>query len=357
VPYSQLITTFSPERMALLKTRVYMNPPEPGFDPLDADDATLVRHRLPPRPARTARVAETNWVRALSGKPEFVGSVASFEGGPRSLTRAGGSSDFPHESSRNWSGSYVRPLDFSKMALVQSRWTVPEPKNPKPGTHGIYASSIWVGLDGRDPTSRSLPQIGTGQYFVDTIIPGPPSPKPIVGPVVFAWWQWWDRDDPNSQQVTLQQFLPVSIGDSIYAQVQIMLPGVVEESPGPIASLFTKNEATNMAFAAYVIPPTPLYPPPAYDSVEARTADWILERPAVPSQPVPTYFGFADFTAMTFVDRNAAIQAGPILEDIELDRGRLIRMNAWDDPDLPGREVSTPTLLGEDVKLSYVPSP
>jgi hypothetical protein len=65
---------------------------------------------------------------------------------------------------------------------------------------------------------------------------------------------------------------------------------------------------------------------------------------------------------VTFVNRNAAIQAGLILQDIPLDRGRLIRMNAWDDPDVPGREVSTPTLLGtppgaEDLKLSYVPLP
>ena len=364
MPFSQLITPFSLARMALLEARVSVNPPEPGFDPLDADEATLIHHRLPPRPdAKTAPVAHANWVSAMSGKPEFIGRIASFEAGPRSFTRAGGSSDFPHESSKNWSGSYVRPLDFSKMALVQGRWTVPGPKNPKPGTHGIYASSTWVGLDGRDPTSRSLPQIGTGQYFVDVIIPGIPGtpPTPIIGSAVFAWWQWWDRDDPDSKQVTLHQFLPVNIGDSIYAQVQILPPGTVNKNPQPIASLYIKNETTNRAFPAYVIPPTPLDPPPAYLSVEARTADWILERTAVPGQPLPTYFGLANFNSVTFVNRNAAIQAGPILQDIPLDRGRLIRMNAWDDPDRPGREVSTPTLLGtnptaDDLNLSYVPS-
>ncbi len=295
----------------------------------------------------------------MSGKPEFIGGVASFEGGPRALTLARGSSDFPHESSKNWSGGYVRPLDFSKMALVQGRWTVPGPKSPRPGTRGIYGSSTWVGLDGRDPTSRSLPQIGTGQYFVDVIIQDP-TPKPIVGPAVFAWWQWWDRDDPDSKQVTLHQFLPVNIGDSIYAQVQILPAGTVNENPVPIASLYIKNETTNRAFPAYVTPPIPLDPPPAYRSVEGRTADWILERPADPSQPLPTYFGLADFTSVTFVNRNAAIQAGPILHDIPLDRGRLIRMNAWDDPDRPGEEVSTPTLLGtnptaDDLNLSYEP--
>lgn len=380
-PLEILTTAFDPGTTGILNARLLTNPPAAQHNPaIDGPlDSWLLRHRLPSRPDPVlAPNAHANWLAAL-GQPElpqFVQRSLGPRGGPRSRAWGAGTSNVPHESSKNWSGSYTRPRDFRKIKLVQGHWVVPFP-NSTSGVDGIFASSTWVGLDGRDPASRSLPQIGTGQYFVRLKFPitdpelqdrlpgltalGAETP-PVDDPATFAWWQWLDRDDPASNRQVIIDGLVVNPGDAMWASVEVLPPGVVvivdvevvEIIMEPVVSLFIWNMSTNVAFAGYlrISPPQALRPPLR---IEGRTADWVLERPGWPDQARPTPFDLADFGNVIFRQRGATSETG---HDIPLDRSRTIRMNAWDDAQRPGRTVSRPSrAAADDVRLDYVPWP
>src|SRR6202035_5621548 len=68
--------------------------------------------------------------------------------------------------SNNWSGAAVRNNPDEAYVLLQGSWIVPRPYPPPPSAsggnwlQGDYTSSSWIGLDGFDPGSLSLPQIG-----------------------------------------------------------------------------------------------------------------------------------------------------------------------------------------------------
>lgn len=183
--------------MLLSEPSVDWNPPPADFDPLRASPDDLIGYFLPQRPdgASTPR-ALANWTRAMSPPLSFVQRTASGLStlrpwGERAV--AAGTLPATQEASHNWSGAYIRTHDTSSFALVEAMWLVPRPYPPpggQPGAAaapGIYGSSVWIGLDGHDPGSFSLPQIGTAQ-FVN--IPNP----------VYAWYQWWVRETKTSRQ-------------------------------------------------------------------------------------------------------------------------------------------------------------
>jgi hypothetical protein len=338
-----------PTVLKILEKGIEMNFPPAGFDPISASLEELMQYHLPPRPdpARTPR-ALANWLRVMSQPLSFPDNklqIAQLFNASPLRSRyprsgiSGGTSTVTQESSQNWSGGYVRPRDFSRMALVEARWTVPTPLPSGPGA-GTYASSAWVGLDGHDPASRSLPQIGTGHWVTVTS-------SGVVQPDLFAWWEWWGRDDPHNQQIRITQ-IPVQAGDWVYGRIQALSPTRV--------NLFIKNETTGASFtASYTVqPPPPTGPNPLPPHVEGRTADWILERPAPPDQST-TFFALANYGRTTFRHCNAATETGAGLQELHLRRARLIRMNVWDDTAQIGHLVSIPRRKGGDaLRLRFV---
>ena len=163
--------------MAILGTRgalvdftwVDTTPPE-GTDLLSLSDEDLDRYSLPRRydPDRTPR-AHANWVRALSAP---LGSITTGRLSMRALVPpvAGhlGRIAATTVASHNWSGCVVRRAGTERIVSVQGTWTVPAVlagRVPGPVV-GEWKSSIWVGLDGYLPASRSMPQIEIGRAHV-----------------------------------------------------------------------------------------------------------------------------------------------------------------------------------------------
>ena len=310
-----------------LEKHLRVSSPPPGYDPRDRPDSELASFALPPRPDRsTAPVAYRNWYRAMSPplvfppRPEVLADM--FAVLPTSV-RGARFANFRSiaESSRNWSGGYVRPKDRSPVALVQGKWHVPSTSAPSAGAE--YAVSSWVGLDGNDPASISMPQVGVQAAHVEN-----PSEEWLL-----AWWQWWVKPAPDALQIAILT-LPITTGDEIYAQVQAVGPTE--------ASFFIKNMAQGAAFSGIYSPPitNQTGPTPLRLDIEGRTAEWIVERPVVPGHDL----WLPDFGTLLFTDCNAAVAsgAGGILTDLPLDCSRLIALHEWDDPRVRGRLASKP---------------
>jgi hypothetical protein len=332
-PPEPRLLVLDPITIEVLKKGVQWNFPDPGFDPVTADDDELALYHLPPRPDQDlARKAYANWLRAMSPPltfpPKEITIEALFAASPL-RSRHLHTSPVTQESSNNWSGGYVRPQGFGQFALVEARWNVPAPAAPG-ANDGTFASSAWVGLDGHDPASRSLPQLGTGHWVEER--------SGIAQPDLFAWWEWWAR------KIRIPA-VPVQAGHTVYARLQGLSATTV--------NLFIKNETTGASLPySYVVQPPPAAGP---IHVEGRTAEWVLERPAMPNLPRTEFFALADYGSTTFRDCNAGVTTAAGLQDLDLERARLIRMNVWDDRAQPGRLASLPQRQGNDsLRLDYV---
>jgi hypothetical protein len=328
-----------------LNQRVRLNFPPAGFDPRAASIEDLARFHLPPRPdARNAPLAFRLWSRAMSPPLFFFrtpDNAADFfaRTRTRSLHRRINSPGLTEESSGNWSGGYVRPRDFNTMTLVQGIWKVPAPAVPNGSGDGKYECSIWVGIDGHEPASRAMPQIGTAQNV--TVTGGVEERK------LFGWWQWWARDQLKSEQTPIPLF-PVQAGDTIYAQITVLAPDRV--------NFILKNLSNGFAvpFDCTMPPPDNASPHPL--DVEGQTAEWIVERPSDPDTQEP--FTLADYDHMKFIQCNAVSGTGATADEQQLQDARLIRMNLWDDPVNPGRLASEPTRAGNDaLAAQYIGAP
>jgi hypothetical protein len=318
---------------------LYESHPPPDFDPLAAG-ADPARYFLPPRPDRRhTPLAYASWVEALAPRPQFPPKAASI--GLLQLAAAARpqpNRTITQESSRNWSGASVRSGAGDPVSLVQGRWTVPGSGAPQDDLPAV--SSIWVGLDGHDPATRIMPQIGTMQAAIQG--EGWQS-------IAFPWWQIWLRDE-KPESVLERIPLVVGVGDSIYAQVQALGPAIV--------SFLIRNETANTAWAGYYfLAPegrgTPL-------PLERRTAEWIVERPLfrfTENQPL-MHLPFAAYGETAFTACNAAAERNGAMREFQLDRADLIRMNLWDDTRHRGRLASLPARQGDDgLLMRYVAPP
>jgi hypothetical protein len=314
--------------------------PPDGYDPRGKPADELLKLGLPPPPSRTtASLAYRNWERAMSPplvfppKPLVVSDLFAVLPEATRLARFAQVGSLG-ESSRNWSGAYVRPRNPGAMVLVQARWTVGTTRAPTTGDE--FAVSTWVGLDGNDAATQSMPQIGTQVASLND-----PSQSWLL-----AWWQWWIKPDPDALQVVIQP-LPVEEGDEIYAQVHEVGPAT--------ASFFIKNLTQGIAFALVYTLPNPWGPgpTPAVLGIEGRTAEWIVERPLVPLHAPK----LGDFGEVAFTACNAAVRRGGsgILVDVPLDRARLVALHDWEDRQRPGRLVSKPRRKGAaSFSLTYM---
>jgi len=326
--------------------RVHRNAPPVDYDPLRASAEELDRYHLPrPPDGAVAPHALANWKRAMSPPLFFL------QGDESNVTklRAWGqqaavknASPPAQESSQNWSGAYVRSRDAGRFVLVEGTWIVPKPSPPLAGgpgaglPPGIFGSSAWIGLDGHDPTSLSLPQIGTAQFvWVD-----------IGGPVVstYAWWQWWVRHRDDDAPLQIDPF-PVTPGDLVYCRLEVL--GLQQ------VNLFIKNQSSGAAVSFVADAPAPQNPPANTRDVvvEARTAEWILERPTVPAST--QYFTLPNYGATVFYACNTVLATGAAAEERQLQQARFIRMTDWDDPNHRGQTVSTAVRQTDTSMLLY----
>jgi hypothetical protein len=304
------------------------NPPPPGFDPLTASNDVLDRYHLPlrPDPDRT-RESYANWIEMMSPPIHFIQAareqvftrLAAFRLRPQTPASA------QLEFSPNWSGGYIRPFTGS-FASVEGLWRVNDPQPPPgPLVDGDYRASVWVGLDGHDPASPTLPQIGTLHEVV--VQGGVPQPAQLS-----AWWQWWLRDVPGQAPISINGF-PIAAEDRIRAKVIIL---------GRSSARFFLKNMTNGTAAGFdwVDPNNQL------SLLEGLTAEWIVERPTRTGGD--QLYVLADYQPFTMRRCNATVGTGSGSYDQDLIGAATIRLAAWDDPVQPGQIVSTPRLLGRD---------
>lgn len=333
--------------------------PAPPFDPSDRTTVTdefLRRYCLPPRP--TTSQAYANWLCALTDctfpagpltpdQEELAATLARIK--PRSFPAREAS----QETSRNWSGAYVRPRPHEgDLLLVQGWWRMPKMPLNDPPDRIAFTYSMWAGLDGHDPTSKLMPQVGVG-YRILRIPIVPESSVTVTVKASFFWYQWWDKFFPEQWQQPVV-FIALNEGDLIYAQVAVL--GVNK------VSFFIKNQSTGQAFTLYSSAPTVSRagkPRPVPPTIERRTAEWILERPHLPDfkdyEVKLGRYGQADFSNCIAVTRTADGQD----HEFALEHARTMRMVDWNDRDKPGRIVSVPTIDRKHgrLRLDYVGPP
>ncbi len=292
-------------------------PPHPkSYDPTKVDADKLRKFGIPPRPdkAHQPRLHDL-WMTTFGQKLHFV----AFKLPTVHMLEAEGFRPFfrrdraravatQFEASRNWSGAYIEPSAGRKFVQVWGQWTVPTPKLPPGATlptsgQTDYHCATWIGLDGeRLYRNSSLPQIGTDQKVTVTA----DGTQKVEAK---AWTQWWVRYDNASVPVPIA--LPVAPGDRISCALTVLTDHCVWFS--------IVNQST--------IPPT--FIPIAVDaptvsvggtdlqlSVSGATAEWIMERPAVPvtdatrkkcaTPKLDDLQAFADYDSMDFVGCCAA---------------------------------------------------
>ena len=317
------------------------------FDPPDGAD--LLEYFVQFQPDRAATpIAYCNWVRALGSRPQFVKQAPGDD--KKAMLRTHSNRSVSQESSRNWSGAFVRPRDARVMARIQGRWVVPD--TPPPNLTEAFASSVWIGFDGHDPASRLMPQIGTAQVAYNF----PSWNGPLKKDEQKAWWQIWRRHDKETQQNEIN--IIINKKDKVYCEVI-----VIDEV---IVLFLILNESTGRLWFQ------PKQLPADGDmhhqrSFERRTAEWVVERPIYINEAGDRFgFPLAPYGQTTFGDCNVVTVAPDgSAQEFQLQRANLIRMHMWDSradffgPEKhPGRLGSQPTRMGDySVKMEYVPPP
>ena len=350
-----------------LEARVILTgwPPPFDFSPPKEPPDQIAAHDLPvsPDPLREPR-AYANWLAALSGDFNYVPAdidhlddifairVTPLVTRPPAIRTGAMASPRFSESSRNWSGALIRPSIRGRFTRIQGAWTVPEPcpgaerPDRAPLPDGEYAISTWIGLDGYDAGTLSLPQCGTGQFV--RIENGR-----VAERIYRAFWEWWARDfHEQSWAVTIKpDKLPCAPGHRFFCEIDVLAPDRV--------LFFFKNETTGDVLSFAVKPPHE----PAVETIIQNvrpdltghvpvqvlggTAEWILESPS--DWITNRQFTLADFHPIEF-RRCVAEQTSEADATAKSERSllgaRLIRLADWFDRQRPGLVVSEPALGG-----------
>jgi hypothetical protein len=327
--------------------------PDGLFDPSTASPALLRKFGLPPRPdpdtqpflrqtwdrgfGAPLRLQEFRFNRDLVQETTYRLHPRQSEYLPVAETR--------FETSSNWSGAYITANQDKQFLQIWGVWTVPGnlklPPAPFQGPAGVdYLCSNWIGLDGqRLYFDSSLPQVGT----VSTL-------RADGVTTAQAWTQWWARGITNAAPLPLG--LAVTPGDQVLS--------VLTASDAQTVIFVMVNLSTMIGTAVQGTSPPVTLPngTNATPDIAGATAEWIVERPAIPGQP--TRYNFPDYGHTEF-DLCMAVEGDGV--DIfslfgglpqELQGARRIRM--FDVLFNPARAafISMPTKLNDTaVRVSY----
>jgi hypothetical protein len=296
--------------------------PPTDFDPLKATPEDLVKYGLPRRPLSGNEVAYTIW-KAIVSEPSRVR--------PRSYTvplsliladyvLAFAREDYPgaQETSRNWSGAVT--YAGGPFSQVSGMWQVPPVSAPPSAGKRSYRCSTWIGLDGHDPTSPSMPQVGV-TMIVDT--------SPGLSTTRYeAWFQWWSRK--YSSQYILKPYVingfDIAPGDEIACAIDVIdtetVNVAIRNLTPPRANLFTQQVSGLLTLP---LPPNPTVI--QMGPVNGTTAEWIVERPTKYKHP-KSRFKLPVFDEVTFVPATSAQPLGParLIRMVEPDAGNPSRL-------------------------------
>jgi hypothetical protein len=237
-----------------------------NFNPLTATSEELLRYGLPRRPAEGTEKSKFDvWEKIVTGKPwALVGSglqLADYR-----LVFAPQNFPGTQETSQNWSGVVTRTKHERAFNAAYATFQVPWVDALVDVKRREYRCSVWVGLDGHDPTSQSMPQLGiTMKASYD-----PQAPNSSAYEV---WFQWWSRKDAIPP-IVIDGF-PVNLGDNIACWLDVIDPTevlfVIQNQTLRDRPTFTQKILNVWDFGSggkKIIP-----------EVRGITAEWIAERP------------------------------------------------------------------------------
>lgn len=289
------------ELKKVIRATITSDRPPESFDPLAASQEELKKFGFPVRPDRDRQPAEYAFWEKMFAKP-LVFEEFDLEILPPIATQIRGLFwESPRrQTSRNWSGAYITPRDGTVFSSIWTAFQVPTPNLPpgaKPGEKDL--SSTWIGFDGqRRYYMSTLPQFGTAQNIEPKM--GIPTRS------FYAWWQWWVRG-LGSQATPIKLPAPtIHAGDLItcYMQVAADRAGV---------SFVITNVTTGRGLQFFQSAPAPNGGLPF--KVSGATAEWVMERPAIPPDPTP--MPLPDYGTVDFRDCGATavnMQTGAIVE-------------------------------------------
>jgi hypothetical protein len=245
--------------------------PPPGFDPMTASQEDLARFGFPSRPDSKRQPAEyAFWAQLFSQPLDFEPYRWDILPLFTAESRAWSAQLPRRQTSLNWSGAYITPRDGTVFRTMWGKWQVPTPALPPGGVASErYSSSTWIGFDGQRRYLRStLPQFGTAQMI-----------DPATGtPRLFAWWQWWVRDDAGQAAPIRLPTLDVHAGDLIMCYMKV-------KKNRRRVYFAIKNATTGQGMQFCQDAPT--LEGLQRIKVSGATAEWVLERPAEPPDPAP----------------------------------------------------------------------
>jgi hypothetical protein len=215
------------------------------FDPLTAPQEELKQYGIPRRPdPAISPHGHRLWVEMFRKKPQYV--AARWVEDPK-LKRIKRPAELKKVAAATynepyWSGAgYLNPPS-GVFTSVGAAWDVPAASAQNSG----FGLLSWVGIDGWG--TNAVCQIGTWHEFDD------------AGKLtVKAWWEWF----PDPSRTTTD--LDIAPGDAIGATVT----GHSANSATLTIANMSKNKHTSIDLT-----------PPAGNTFQGQTAEWILERPS-----------------------------------------------------------------------------
>jgi len=244
--------------------------PPAGFDPLQANDATLAAYAIPPRPDELKHPAEySKWKRAMSLKTTRIFGDLKQTGryhGPATLTGVNRDQSQRNTTynSGNWSGfvnlnslkSYNSKTSFY---YIISDFVIPQVTNPT--CSGWDYAAEWVGIDGFN--SGDVLQAGIGTDAACG-----------YSQATNAWIEWFPYGESGTP-------LSVAAGDDMFVEVW--------DTSSTVGYAYLENISTGQSEEYQLTAPNGT-------KLVGNSADWIVEAPTVGgSQAVLADYGYDIF--------------------------------------------------------------
>ncbi len=286
-------------------------PRPPDFDVLKASSSELMHYGLLPRPDKKNERLFKMWLAIVTAPSPVKPRHKTLNGPFQYYLQFSQPLNSGHqETSRNWSGIAAEATGGHSFNTVYAQWQLPKMQKPPGGKSRPFACSSWIGLDGHDPTSASMPQIGVTMSMVWN--------RKKWRPYYQAWSQWWQRGQRNP--VNPIAGFPAAKNDIIACGLSVSSEFVVLVN---IANLTQNQAAAPFTMIAPFRPAPPIF---YIYGVRGHTAVWIAERPKEMNASAnnETYFALPDFDNITF--DNCFVQSLSPLVVRGLSPSRMIRM-------------------------------
>jgi Peptidase A4 family len=251
--------------------------PPGGFDPRAASPLELRRYGLPQRPdPAVGPELAARWDEVFSRKLSYITPVfQQAEELVPGVSRADRPRPDANGTNGTWSGAVAHAPAGETFEWVFGTWNVPDVEPGGQGPGSWYAAT-WIGIDG----VVDVTQIGTMQV-ASKAARGRPTRS------CFAWYEWWSASAP-SPWVAIANF-PVSFGDTISGLICLVSPTEAN------FSMVNMTTGVHVGFGQI-----PLTAPAGTASLENQ-AEWILERPQLPSGQAQ----LPDFSEISFASAYA----------------------------------------------------